>query len=64
MEELTDRIEVAASAVMRGDLERLTADLPAAGVTLAATPEHARERGMGDVKRSGAWLVPAHSEFR
>ena len=64
MEELTDRIEVAASAVMRGDLERLTADLPAAGVTLAAAPENARERGMGDVKRSGAWVVPAHSEFR
>ncbi len=64
MEELTDRIEVAASAVMRADLEPLTADLPAPGVTLAAAPENARERGMGDVKRSGAWVVPAHSEFR
>ena len=64
MEELTDRIEVAASAVMRGDLALLTADLPASGVTLAAAPENAKERGMGDVKRSGAWVVPAHSEFR
>ena len=64
MEELTDRIEVAASAVTRADLEPLTADLPAPGVTLAAAPENARERGMGDVKRSGAWVVPAHSEFR
>jgi hypothetical protein len=64
MEELTDRIEVAASAVTRGALEPLTADLPAPGVTLAAAPEHAKERGMGDVKRSGAWVVPAHSEFR
>jgi predicted membrane protein len=33
-------------------------------VTLSAAPENARERGMGDVKRSGAWVVPAHSEFR
>jgi hypothetical protein len=49
---------------MRGDLERLTADLPASEVTRSAAPERARERGMGDVKRSGAWVVPAHSEFR
>jgi hypothetical protein len=64
MEELTDRIEVAASAVTRGELARLTADLPEPGVTLTEAPANARERGMGDVKRSGAWVVPAHSEFR
>lgn len=64
MEELTDRIEAASGAVMRGDLEPLTADLPVPGVTLATAPENARERTFGDVKRSGAWVVPAHSEFR
>lgn len=64
MEELTDRIELAANAVMRSDLEALTADLPASGVAVATPVGNARERGMGDVKRSGAWVVPAYSEFR
>jgi predicted membrane protein len=61
MEELTDRIEAAAGARMRGELEALTADLPS-GVAVAASDT--RESAMGDVKRTGAWVVPAHSEFR
>lgn len=64
MEELTDRIEAAAGAVMRSDLDVLTRDLPVPGVTVTAPVTNARERSMGDVKRSGAWVVPAHSEFR
>jgi len=64
MEELTDRIEVAARAVMRSDLEPLTADLPVHGAAVTAAPDDARERTFGDVKRSGAWVVPSHSEFR
>ena len=62
-EELTDRIEAAGNAVMRSDLVSLTSDLPAtAAVDLAAQP--AAIRGVGDVKRSGAWTVPADNSFR
>jgi hypothetical protein len=64
MEELTDRIELAANAVMRSDLTPLTADLPVPGTTLAAPPPAERRRTLGDVKREGAWVVPAHSELR
>ena len=61
-EELADRIEAASAAVMRSDLAPLTADLPAA---LPATPaEPARVRSIGDVKRSGAWVVPTDNRFR
>ena len=60
-EELADRIEAASAAVMRSDLAPLTADLPAA---LPATPaEPARVHSIGDVKRSGAWVVPADNRF-
>ena len=64
MEELTDRIELAANAVMRSDLDALTADLPTPGVSVSAPAANERQRTMGDVKRSGAWVVPPHSEFR
>jgi Domain of unknown function (DUF1707)/Cell wall-active antibiotics response 4TMS YvqF len=62
-EELSDRIEAAGTAVTRTDLVRLTSDLPAtAAVDLAAQPPAIR--GVGDVKRSGAWTVPADNSFR
>jgi Domain of unknown function (DUF1707)/Cell wall-active antibiotics response 4TMS YvqF len=62
-EELSDRVEAAGTAVMRSDLVRLTSDLPAtAAVDLAAQPPAIR--GAGDVKRSGAWTVPADNSFR
>jgi hypothetical protein len=64
MEELTDRIEIAAHAVMRSELERLTADLPAPAANANLPVLDTRERAMGDVTRSGTWLVPQHSEFR
>jgi hypothetical protein len=64
MEELTDRIEVAANAKMRSELEPLTADLPVAGAVPVVSAPDASERTMSDVKRSGAWVVPSHCEFR
>jgi hypothetical protein len=61
-EELADRIDAAGAAVMRSDLAPLTADLPA---PLPATPaEPARVHAIGDVKRSGAWVVPTDNRFR
>src|SRR5689334_2544962 len=61
-EELADRIELATNAVTRGELVPLTADLPT-GVTLQPV-EPIRVRMSGDIKRSGAWVVPAESSFR
>jgi hypothetical protein len=63
-EELADRIELAAGAVTRGDLERLTADLPVATGAPPPVPAHAPARSgattvFGDVRRRGAWVVPA-----
>jgi hypothetical protein len=63
LEELTDRIEAAANAVMRSDLVLLTCDLPAAAAVGVAT-HSAGVRGLGDVKRSGPWTVPAENSFR
>ena len=63
LEELTDRIEAAASAVMRSDLAPLTSDLPATAAVGGAT-QTADVRGVGDVKRSGTWTVPAENSFR
>jgi hypothetical protein len=63
LEELTDRIEAAAGATMRSDLVPLTADLPATAVA-GHTVDAPDLRGVGDIKRSGAWLVPAESSFR
>ena len=63
LEELTDRIEAAATAVMRSDLAPLTSDLPAPAAGGVAT-QSAGVRGVGDVKRSGPWSVPAENSFR
>src|SRR3954447_16932954 len=62
LEELTDRVEAASSAVMRSDLVPLTADLSVGGraVTLGA----GRCTKVGDIKRKGAWVVPAECRFR
>src|SRR4051794_37802837 len=61
LEELTDRIEAASSAVMRSELLPLTADLPAVG---RSHSEPADVRKVGDIKRKGAWVVPAECRFR
>jgi hypothetical protein len=63
LEELTDRIEAAGNAVMRSDLVPLTSDLPATAAVGVAT-QSAGVRGLGDVKRSGPWNVPAENSFR
>jgi hypothetical protein len=60
-EELADRIEAAAGAVMRSDLESVTSDLPA---PVAVSREEPMEvRAVNDVKRNGVWIVPADSRF-
>jgi hypothetical protein len=65
-EELADRIGVAASATTRGELERLTADLPVPAGAISRPPETPPTKQssiFGDVKRSGAWPVPARSRW-
>lgn len=67
LEELTDRIEAAAQARTRGELDEVTRDLPAPGgiaVTGSAAPPVPAGRAkqssfFGDVRRSGSWTVPA-----
>jgi hypothetical protein len=62
LEELADRSEAAHKAVTRRELARLVEDLPAA---LPAAPGDARPvRAMGDIRRAGAWVVPAESRYR
>ncbi len=63
LEELTDRIEAAANAVMRSDLVPLTSDLPATAAAGIAA-QSVGVRGVGDVKRSGPWTVSAENSFR
>jgi Domain of unknown function (DUF1707)/Cell wall-active antibiotics response 4TMS YvqF len=63
LEELSDRIAGAAAAEMRSDLLPLTSDLPTTAVS-GRTFKTAAVRGVGDVKRSGVWAVPAENTFR
>src|ERR1700760_4509157 len=64
LEELTDRIEAAANAVMCADLVPLTSDLPATVPVGSTVHQTADIRGVGDVKRSGTWAVPPETSFR
>jgi hypothetical protein len=61
-EELSDRIEAAAAATTRGELVRLTRDLPAPLPASAAEP--LKLRTVGDIQRSGGWVVPAELDVR
>lgn len=63
LEELTDRIEVAAGAVMRSELVPLTSDLPTT-IAVHQPAATANIRAVGDVKRAGTWTVDAENEFR
>jgi hypothetical protein len=75
-EELADRIDEAARARTRGELALLTRDLPAAGARLAPAsvpptapgsalvPPATQSSVFGDVRREGAWIVPARSSWR
>jgi Domain of unknown function (DUF1707)/Cell wall-active antibiotics response 4TMS YvqF len=69
-EELADRIEAALGARTRGELARLTRDLPPATelATVPAGSELATPPGVastvfGDLKRAGLWRVPAYSSW-
>src|SRR5690242_17554734 len=62
LQELADRIEAAGNAVMRSDLVPLTADIPVA--VGRSDSEPAEVRRVGDIKRKGAWVVPAECRFR
>jgi hypothetical protein len=66
-EEPADRIDSAAQAVTRAVLERLTADLPLpvgaiTGTEIVVAPHTSTL--FGDVRRSGAWNVPAQSSWK
>ena len=63
LEELADRIEAASRAVTRGELAPLLSDLPSA-LPAARAPTSPPCATLGDVKRSGAWMVPAESRYR
>jgi hypothetical protein len=63
LEELSDRIEAAAGAVMRSDLAALTSDLPARALA-GGVVQPPDVRALGDIKRSGSWMLPAESRFR
>jgi Domain of unknown function (DUF1707)/Cell wall-active antibiotics response 4TMS YvqF len=66
-EELAERVELAASAVTRWDLEALTEDLPAEPpATPARTVARAPTREstvFADVRRTGAWTVPGRGKW-
>jgi len=62
LEELTDRIGAAGGAVTRSELDALTADLPAGVPARRDAPMAVHS--LGDIKRSGAWVVPTESRFR
>jgi len=68
-EELADRVEAAARAKTREELARLTADLPVPEDAMTRPPAPVagplREfRLIGDLRRSGVWLVPAASRWQ
>jgi hypothetical protein len=62
LEELADRSEAAQRAVTRAELARLTHDLPAP--LPAEAPRPYKVATLGDVTRSGAWIVPERSRYR
>ena len=67
LEELADRIEAVSDAkVTRGELDALSADLPApAGVGAAVAPPQTEATSVfGDLRRDGRWVVPGRSRWR
>ena len=65
-EELADRIEGAAGAVTRDELERLTDDLPVPRGAVAGQEivvPIRKSTVFNDVRRSGAWKVPVESRW-
>jgi Domain of unknown function (DUF1707)/Cell wall-active antibiotics response 4TMS YvqF len=66
-EELADRVEAAAGAVTHRDLEQVTQDLPpgapAAPARASDAPPTRASKVFADVRRSGAWAVPAAGKW-
>lgn len=62
--ELDERLDAALSARTIGDLEQLTADLPAEGMPPRARDLVRIDQRFGDVTRTGRWLVPRRMEIR
>lgn len=65
-EELADRVEAAGGAVMRAELDVLTADLPAPAAAATGRELVTGTRNsavFGDLRRSGGWRVPARSRW-
>lgn len=67
-EELADRIDAAGESATRGQLERLTGDLPSGSELEPGRGQEVvvptrRSSVFGDLRRSGAWAVPAHSRW-
>jgi hypothetical protein len=60
-DELSERIELAHAAVTREELANLVHDLPSRELT----PVPGRPvRSLGDISRSGTWIVPRESDYR
>ena len=68
-DEFDQRIRVALTARTTAELDRLTADLPAASQTQAVQPVAGRKPAKlavaykGSIRRSGRWSVPEHLLF-
>lgn len=70
LEELTDRLEAADAARTRGELARLTADLPEPAAAAGRLPSTGGAAAavdvgsvFGDVRRSGRWSLPGTSRW-
>jgi hypothetical protein len=68
-EELDERLELAMTARTYGELERLVADLPAAGSVASGPAPRVKDVvriscGSGHAKREGRWVVPQRIEAR
>ncbi len=67
--ELDERVEAALSARTGGELAALTADLPAGAALPGGVPPKVKEliridQRLGDVTRTGRWVVPRRMEIR
>jgi len=67
LEELAQRIETAYASRTREELERITADLPAATAASAPAPRRRSTRftwvAFGDVERKGRWRIAGQSSL-
>jgi hypothetical protein len=68
-DELDERIEAALSARTGGELAALTADLPAGQTRPGGVPPRVKDviridQRLGDVTRTGRWMVPRRMEIR